>query len=668
MKRYLFARIARCTVLYFGISAPAGVVLAAEELLTEQSFLQEFPVVLSASRLAQPLDEAPNAMTIIDRAMIKASGFRTVTDLFRLVPGMYVSYFSGTQPIVSYHGTTDDAARRMQIQVDGRSIHMPPASAVSWIDLPLQIQDIERIEIIRGPAAASYGDNSTQGVINIITMDAAAQNGYSASATSGNGGIADGYASYGTAGEMLDYRMSMGYHSDDGYDPNYKNSTASGNDTLNNDSHLTRLFNVRANFHPNASDSFDVQLGYTSGTRGDGSNKQGDPNFPHDKFHHENFQQLAWLHNMEDGAELKLQYYHIYQDVLNTLEPVLPLSDSYTNTRDNIELQHTLQTSSSNRLVWGASARHDWSNAPSRFLTELTSDLNTLFAHDEWRINPAWILNVGALQENSSLGHSNLSPRAAVIYKLQDRQALRAGISKAYRNPSLYEERGNYHLPPPIGVTLYQATGNLRPESVISREIGYLGEFPDYGSSIDVRIYHDQLSDIIFEYHDPANIQPITVLNMFDAEHDGVEITSKHQWGERNMLTLNYTYQVATSQYINPYTADSTVGYAGTAYSQGVPRNLISALYSKTFADQWMFSLGYYQQDTMLTVDRSWYDRQYFTSRWDMRLSKGFKLDSHGTQGEIALTVQGVTDEHYIDYLVENQFNQRVFITASIRQ
>src|SRR5512139_2616870 len=117
---------------------------AADTAMSEQEILQDFPVVLSASRLAQPLSEAPNAMTVIDRDMIKASGFRTISDLFRLVPGMYVSYFTGNQPIVSYHGTTDQYSRRMQVLVDGRSVYLPPFSSVDWEDIPLQIVDIER--------------------------------------------------------------------------------------------------------------------------------------------------------------------------------------------------------------------------------------------------------------------------------------------------------------------------------------------------------------------------------------------------------------------------------------------------------------------------------------------------------------------------------------------
>jgi iron complex outermembrane receptor protein len=91
---------------------------AANSTLSEQDILQEFPIVLSASRLSQPLSETPNAMTVIDRNMIKASGFRSVADLFRLVPGMYVGDLDGHTPIVEYHGSNDQYSRRMKVLVD----------------------------------------------------------------------------------------------------------------------------------------------------------------------------------------------------------------------------------------------------------------------------------------------------------------------------------------------------------------------------------------------------------------------------------------------------------------------------------------------------------------------------------------------------------------------
>ncbi len=631
--------------LLFGIFSALGFdnCWAIENEIPELSIIQDLPVVLSPSRLHQPLSEAPNAMTVIDRAMIKASGFRNIPDLFKLVPGMYVSYYTGSQAIVGYHGVIEQYARRMQVLVDGRTAYMPPAGGMYWEDLPLQIEDIERIEVIRGPAAASYGGNSIQGVISIITRDAGAQNGFKVSATKGNGGIKDASLYFGEPGNKIDYRMSLGYRSDDGYEANEYD--------VNYDGHATRLFNLRAAYHPNTLDSIDVQLGYSNGPRGVGSPSSA-PDVPHDKNNTESFEQITWIHNLKSRDEVKLQYYHIYLDELNSLGI---LSDSFTSTRDELEIQVTSRISSSNRLVWGASARWEWVQAPNQFATEQSLRESTIFAHDEWRLTPLWILNVGAMFADNGMGKKSMSPRAALNYHITKAQTLRAGISRAYRNPSLFEERSYYHfIIPGIGLYVpYQSSGGLSPEDVLSREIGYLGEFVEQGITVDVRLYHDQFSNTIYE----TAIIPKDYLNLFDAEHDGLELVTKHLWGDHNQLTVNYAYQVLRS--------DNLPVGANGSYSDTMPRNMISALFDKTFSGGVAFSIGYYQQGSMVPIDRPPYDRQQFTRRADVRIAKTFTTGYQGSKGEMALVIQYPFTDKYIDYRRRNQFNQRAYATVA---
>ena len=243
----------------------------ADEYASELDYYQALPTVLSASRMPQPLSEAPNAMTVIDRRMIVASGFRSIADLFKLVPGMYVSYYKGSQPIVSYHGATDQYSRRMQVLIDGRSVYLPPMNTVDWADLPITVDDIERIEVIRGPAAASYGANSTQGVINIITRDA--MDGKSVSYTHGDKGINDASVRFGNRGKRYAYRMSIAYIADNGYDNLTTNPNGiTGPSLLNNsyDSNQARMANYRGNYHPDGTNSFDLQFGFNHDIQGVG--------------------------------------------------------------------------------------------------------------------------------------------------------------------------------------------------------------------------------------------------------------------------------------------------------------------------------------------------------------------------------------------------------------
>ena len=211
---------------------------------SEKDYLQEIPVGLSASRLSQPVSETPNAITVIDRDMIVASGARNIADVFKLVPGMYVGYANGHSPIVSYRGITDEYARRMQVLVDGRSIYLPILGQVDWTELPLDIGDIERIEVIRGPSAASHGSNSVQGVISIFTRHASDAHKAEVSTRQGNAGVSDVTARFGGAGESWDYRVTLASRGDSGFDP------LSGITYIPlNDDSRTQLINSRINYH-----------------------------------------------------------------------------------------------------------------------------------------------------------------------------------------------------------------------------------------------------------------------------------------------------------------------------------------------------------------------------------------------------------------------------------
>jgi iron complex outermembrane receptor protein len=149
----------------------------------EDAYFSELPIVASVSRLPQKLADAPAAVTVVDRDMIKASGARDLNDIFRLVPG-FQTYPNNTEAArATYHGLGDgDYAPRVQVLIDGRSMLSPLfGSGVNWATLPVALEDIERIEVVRGTNAVSYGSNAFLGVINIITVDPALVRGTSVS-------------------------------------------------------------------------------------------------------------------------------------------------------------------------------------------------------------------------------------------------------------------------------------------------------------------------------------------------------------------------------------------------------------------------------------------------------------------------------------------------------
>ena len=141
------------------------------EPLSEKDFFTEMPIVLSVSRLPQRLDDTPGAVTLLDRDMIRLSGARDVADLLRLVPGFQTSTsFETGAPLVSYHGGFDSYSARIQVLVDGRSTYSPYLFGGVGPGLQaVALEDIERIEVLRGSNSAAYGARAMLGVINIVT-------------------------------------------------------------------------------------------------------------------------------------------------------------------------------------------------------------------------------------------------------------------------------------------------------------------------------------------------------------------------------------------------------------------------------------------------------------------------------------------------------------------
>ena len=187
----------------------------ADDLFMDNEAL---PQVLTATRLKQTPAEVPGSMTVLDSELINASGARDISELLRLVPGMMVGNISGNQAAVNYHGTNASEARRMQVLIDGRSVYRAGLSTVDWSDIPVAMEDIERIEVFRGPNTVSYGANALMAVVNIITRNPADSHGTRLKYTRGQRGINDFYASQGTGWNGGDLRLSLSGQEDDGFD------------------------------------------------------------------------------------------------------------------------------------------------------------------------------------------------------------------------------------------------------------------------------------------------------------------------------------------------------------------------------------------------------------------------------------------------------------------
>src|SRR6185369_13369969 len=233
-------------------------VLAADPPgLSEKDFIGEVPVVLSVSRLPQPLNEAPGAVSIIDRDMIRRSGARELADVLRLVPGFQTTEVRGGNPVAVYHGTFFENANRIQVLIDGRSVYSPHYTGTASIGMrTVSLEDIERVEVLRGSNSATYGARAALGVINIITRDTADTLGGMAQVNAGQRDLLDGTARVGWGSESASFRLTADSRGDAGF-------SAFDRNRLN-------AVNFRGDMRINAQDTFELRAGASDQRWSDG--------------------------------------------------------------------------------------------------------------------------------------------------------------------------------------------------------------------------------------------------------------------------------------------------------------------------------------------------------------------------------------------------------------
>lgn len=128
--------------------------------------------VTSADRKERSLAKTAAAVTVITRDDIRRAGASTLAEALRLAPGLYVARASSGVWAISARGFAGQFAKKLLVLIDGRSVYNPVNSGVFWDSLDLMLEDVERIEVIRGPGAAVWGANAVTGVVNVITRRA----------------------------------------------------------------------------------------------------------------------------------------------------------------------------------------------------------------------------------------------------------------------------------------------------------------------------------------------------------------------------------------------------------------------------------------------------------------------------------------------------------------
>ena len=466
----------------------------------------ELPEVLTATHLYQAPAAVPGSITTIDQELIAASGARNIIDLMRLVPGMLVVPDSSNLGTVNYHGTSPGQARRLQVLIDGRSVYRAAFAQVDWSDLPVALEDIQRIEVFRGPNTVSYGANALMGVINIITYSAKDTHGTLIKSNLGNNGIRDGYARQAWHTDSSDMRLSISSLTDNGFE-----FRKDGSDFR--DSRRLSRFNLRANHQLNEQNSLDWQLAFKEGSNQVNNNyrsvfankiniKPEEQDNDSDLQSKDYAASLRWNTTISPQHSLSIQtnvqqwerlrewrscdaqisfspelneLWRIStpaqrQDLISSRaisnpsarqqqlqtwlagqlsQPNLPYSCGLINedsreSRFDLELQDTYSVSEHLRLISGLSYRYDQARSETFLNGRQRKDIFRAFSQFEWYASEQWLLQGGGMLEHDSNNGDSFSPRLAINYLFTPAHSIRAIYSEAVRSPDMFENHADW--------------------------------------------------------------------------------------------------------------------------------------------------------------------------------------------------------------------------------
>jgi iron complex outermembrane receptor protein len=443
----------------------------------------------------------------------------------------------------------------MQVLVDGRSVYDPVFGGMIWESIPLSIADVERIEVVRGPNAASYGANAFLGAINIITRKPVLSGETRARVVVGS-----------QETRYVDLAQDWGFGSGHAFQLSAGLADNDGFDDIHDGGRLLRL-NARLDLRLNPRDRLELFAG--------ASKTDLEAGFPLDPVQPErdvalaySYQQLRYQRNLDDGSDLSFQLYHNRQERDDRYDvmfvphwPVIPVyvDTSFIADRTDAELEWRTQIGPATRLVLGSGWRLDKGEAPGGLdpAADTSHQQFRLFGHGEHRLMEDWLLQGGLMVEHFDGLGTYTSPRLSLNHSYHPQHTLRISAARGYRLPSLLEQHFLFGLysalddspfPYPNGSMAYSAGPDIEPERIDAFEIGLVGDLSGLHLNYDIKLFKHRIRNLIdAEKHVDTLTVPGTEIvswvtgNVGQMDLHGLEMQLTARPGNRTRAHLAYS-------------------------------------------------------------------------------------------------------------------------------
>ncbi len=516
--------------------------------------------VTSVTKEASTVGRSAAAVFVITNEMIRRSGVTTIPDALRMVPGMEVAQGNSNSWAVTCRGFNNGMADKLLVLIDGRTVYSPVSGGVYWDVQDLMLEDVERIEVVRGPGGTLWGSNAVNGVINIITKSAKDTQGAYVGVIGGTVERSTEMARYGgSIGENGHYRIYGKYFDRGSFDGQDINQNSPPTPRPGYDAWNQGRAGFRADWEVdrNHSNGFTIQGDHYQGIEG----SMDSFTFPQTVFGSTFFtgeNVLArWRHVYDDDCDWTLQAYYDYahRDTL--------LNSERVRTTD-IDYQYRFPLGERQQITCGAGYRYIQDNLPTTNpdFASIPADQNyyvaNQFIQDEIELSPERLkLILGCKLEQNSYTYFEYQPTIRALYTPDRKHTLWGAVSRAVRTPARVNEDVFMQSP---AFTLIGNHG-LSAESLMAYELGFREQMTDRFSwdlATFYNVYHDLLS---FEALSPSLLQ---TANGAAAITYGAELAATYAVSERWKLTGQYTYL-----YMNMY---GNTNFQGDGNS---PRNQI---------------------------------------------------------------------------------------------
>jgi iron complex outermembrane recepter protein len=494
--------------------------------------------VTSVSKKETEAFASPAAITVITQDDIQRNGFTSIPEALRMVPGMDVAQITASQWAVGARGFNAEYAGSLLVLVDGRTVYTAAFSGVFWELQDIVMEDLDRIEVIRGPGAALWGDNAVNGVINIVTKSASKTQGGFITTSFGTENQSITSLRYGgELGTNLFYRVYLKYESQEGFLNSMGNRMPDGWDTLHG--------GARMDWEPNPNDRFTLQGDYLDGNFG-GTSQLPQLTPPYSS----NFSGVnpksagnimgRWTHDFSSGSELTLQMYYDHTGYI----------DAGNQLRENVydvDLQYHFALGESQDILCGTGFRDSEDDVSPTFAVTFNpqksyTQIYNVFAQDDVTlIKDRLHLILGVKLDHNSFTQFEIQPDARLLWTPSSQQTAWMAVSRAVVTPSIGDIGSVYNasvIPTSHGPALVSLYGDpdLKAEQLLSYQLGYrFAPAPRWSFDLAAyyNVYHDlsiyQTGTPFFEATPvPHLVIPETLGEIQEGDTYGAELSA--QW------------------------------------------------------------------------------------------------------------------------------------------